>query len=77
MNERPATSKTIMEDSAAGDPMSNAITLLLANLANPSDTRYMPAFYSQLGFIEYDVPRTTDGAISHRVSEVRPCFQMG
>ncbi|CAG7849255.1 SubName: Full=Uncharacterized protein {ECO:0000313/EMBL:CCA67962.1} [Serendipita indica DSM 11827] len=80
MDERPKDSKTIMEDGAAGDPMSNAITMLLANYSNPADTRFQSAFYSQLGFIEYDVPQTGDGAISHRVSEVQlwadSCFMV-
>ena len=75
MNERPFGAKTIMEDGAAGDPMSNAITMLLANFSMPGDTRFASAFHSQLGFIEHDVPRTGDGAISHRVSEVR--FMLG
>ena len=60
-----------MADGAAGDPMSNGISVLLANATYPSDPRYNTAFHEQLDFIEHTVPRDANGAISHRVDEVQ------
>jgi hypothetical protein len=60
-----------MDDGSAGDPMSNGIAVLLGNYTFPDDPRYYDDFKSQLNFIQYSVPETGDGAISHRVSEVQ------
>lgn len=60
-----------MQDGAAGDPMSNGISVLLANATYPDDPRYNTAFLDQLDFIENTVPRDANGAISHRVDEVQ------
>ncbi|KAG8770647.1 hypothetical protein FRC16_006262, partial [Serendipita sp. 398] len=77
---KPAYVKSIVEDGAAGDPMSIGIAVLLANQTFPNDPRYKAAWDSQLAFIEYDIPRTGEGAISHRVSEVQlwadSCFMV-
>lgn len=60
-----------MEDGAAGDPMSNGVGVLVANFSCPWDDRYLPAFQAQLAFIENEVPRTEDGAISHRTDDLQ------
>lgn len=71
MDTHPEGVMAIMEDGAAGDPMSNGITLLLANFTNPDDPRFSSGFESQLKFIEEYVPKSSEGAISHRVSELQ------
>ena len=61
-----------MVDGAAGDPMSNGISVLLANATYPDDDRYRAAFQEQLNFIENGVPRDPEtGAISHRTEYVQ------
>ncbi|KIM27620.1 hypothetical protein M408DRAFT_330042 [Serendipita vermifera MAFF 305830] len=70
VDNKPNT-KALMDDGAAGDPMSNGISVLLANATYPTDPRYNAAFMDQLDFIENVVPKDANGAISHRVSEVQ------
>lgn len=71
VQDKPTYVAALMDDGAAGDPMSNGIAVLLANMSYPEDTRYYNDWVSQLNFIQYGVPETGDGAISHRVSEVQ------
>jgi hypothetical protein len=71
VDNKPAYTAALMDDGAAGDPASNGIAVLLGNYTYPDDPRYYNAFKSQIDFIQYGVPQTGDGAISHRVSEVQ------
>jgi len=61
-----------MEDGAAGDPASNGISVLLANMTFPTDPRYDVDFREELDFLENVVPRDPQtGAISHRTEYVQ------
>ena len=68
-----------MPDGSAADPASNGITMLLANWTGQSTpdsvnegVDYATAAKSQLDFLYSDnVPKTSDGAISHRTSQVQ------
>ena len=62
----------VAKDGAAGDPASIGVAVLLANwtkVAPASD--YAQAATDQLEYLLTSVPRTSDGAISHRVSQVQ------
>ncbi|KAG6848236.1 hypothetical protein H0H93_002035 [Arthromyces matolae] len=61
----------LIKDGAAADPASIGFAVLIANLTGQSGEDYSGAAQDQLDFLEFDVPRTSDGAISHRVSEVQ------
>ncbi|KAF8499997.1 Six-hairpin glycosidase [Hysterangium stoloniferum] len=65
----------IANDGAAGDPASIGVSVLLANwtMARASGNRpdFTTAAAGQLDFLLTSVPRTSDGAISHRVSHVQ------
>ncbi|GBE85574.1 hypothetical protein SCP_0800910 [Sparassis crispa] len=59
---------------AAGDPASIGVAVLLANLTGQQaedGLDYAGAARDQLAYLLQDVPRTGDGAISHRVEEVQ------
>lgn len=63
-----------IQDGAAGDPPSIGVAVLLANWTGRSSVDgldYEGAARDQLDFLLTKVPRTSDGAISHRVSEVQ------
>lgn len=63
-----------MEDAAAGDPASIGVAVLLANwtgLGGLDGLDYAGAATSQLEYLFEVVPRTSDGAISHRVAQVQ------
>jgi hypothetical protein len=66
---RPAGIMMLCEDGSAGDPASLGIPVLLAN--HTMDVDYMSAINDQNEFLFVHAPRTYDGAISHRVSEVQ------
>ena len=58
---------------AAGDPPSIGVAVLLANWTGAGaqdDVDYAGAAQEQLQFLLTRVPRTSDGAISHRTEEV-------
>ncbi|KAK7696444.1 hypothetical protein QCA50_001101 [Cerrena zonata] len=64
----------LIQDGSAADPSSVGFAVLLANWTGRSSTDgldYAGAARDQLDFILTQVPRTDDGAISHRVSEVQ------
>ena len=63
----------LISDGSAGDPASIGMCVLLANWSNQDagQINYAGAAKDQLDFLFQDVPRTSDGAISHRVSEVQ------
>jgi hypothetical protein len=57
-------------DGSAGDPASLGIPILLAN-ATVSGTDYTAAVNAENTFLFETAPRTSDGAVSHRVNEVQ------
>jgi len=64
----------LMNDSAAGDPTSLGMVVLLANWTGQQRTDgfdYAGAAQDQLDFLFQDVPRTSDGAISHRTDQLQ------
>ncbi|KAG6852328.1 hypothetical protein C0991_000827 [Blastosporella zonata] len=61
----------LIKDGSAADPSSIGFAVLIANLTGQSGEDYAGAAKDQLDYLEFDVPRTSDGAISHRVSEVQ------
>ncbi|KAG5640729.1 hypothetical protein DXG03_007416 [Asterophora parasitica] len=61
----------LMRDGSAADPASIGFAVLLANWTGQPRQDYASAAQDQLDFLQYKVPRTSDGAISHRVSQVQ------
>ncbi|KAK2467552.1 hypothetical protein APHAL10511_000407 [Amanita phalloides] len=63
----------LMQDGSAADPASIGFAVLLANWTGQDGGQidYGGAAKDQLDFLLRVVPRTADGAISHRVSEVQ------
>ena len=63
----------IPADGSAGDPASIGMCVLLANwtMQDAGQIDYAGAAQDQLDYLFQDVPMTSDGAISHRVSEVQ------
>ena len=62
--------RPFMQDSSAGDPVSIGVAVLLANWTGqsaPDGLDYSGAARDQLAFLFQKVPKTGDGAISHRV----------
>ncbi|KAH8113157.1 hypothetical protein DFH11DRAFT_365152 [Phellopilus nigrolimitatus] len=60
-------------DGSAADPASNGVAALLANWTgqNNASVNFGQAAVDQMNYLWADVPRTTDGALSHRVAEVQ------
>ncbi|KAL4071941.1 Six-hairpin glycosidase-like protein [Scleroderma citrinum] len=64
----------LMNDSAAGDPASIGVAVLLANWTGQGKVDgldYAGAARDQLEFLLMNVSRTSDGAISHRLDQVQ------
>ncbi|THH32646.1 hypothetical protein EUX98_g1533 [Antrodiella citrinella] len=64
----------VANDGSSADPASIGVAVLLANWTGQGSTDgvdYAGAAQSQLEYLLTQVPRTSDGAISHRVSEVQ------
>ncbi|KAJ7632632.1 Six-hairpin glycosidase [Roridomyces roridus] len=63
----------ISGDGAAGDPASIGVAVLLANWTGQGTggLNYAAAAQNQLDYLLNVVPRTSDGAISHRVAQVQ------
>jgi len=64
-------SQPLIQDGSAADPSSMGVPVLVAGWLGLNDRDYAGAAKDQLDFLLYKVPRTKDGAISHRVSEVQ------
>jgi hypothetical protein len=67
----------LMNDSAAGDPASIGMAVLLANWTGQGRSDgldYAGAAQDQLNFLFQKVPKTSDGAISHRVEQLQLWF---
>ena len=62
-----------MPDASAADPASIGVSVLLANWTKQDSSQidYAGAATDQLEYLLYKVPHTSDGAISHRVSQVQ------
>lgn len=69
ITNRPVGTMMFCEDGSAGDPASLGISVLLAN--HTLDVDYMSAVNDENEYLFVHAPRTSDGAISHRVSEVQ------
>ncbi|KAH8105379.1 Six-hairpin glycosidase-like protein [Cristinia sonorae] len=64
----------LIQDGSAADPASLGVAVLLANWTGRGavdGVDYAQAAEDQLSYLLNQVPRTSDGAISHRVSEVQ------
>ncbi|KDQ58245.1 hypothetical protein JAAARDRAFT_155953 [Jaapia argillacea MUCL 33604] len=66
----------VPNDAVAGDPASIGVAVLLANWtgdgsSNNTNAQYGQAATNQLDFLYTDVPRTSDGAISHRTDQLQ------
>lgn len=63
----------ISGDGSAADPASIGMSVLLANWTRQDggSVDYAGAAQDQLDYLMQDVPHTSDGAISHRVSQVQ------
>ncbi|KAJ3759499.1 Six-hairpin glycosidase-like protein [Lentinula raphanica] len=62
----------LVADDSAADPASIGPAVLLANWTNQGDgVDYAGAALDQLNFLYEKVPKTSDGAISHRTGEVQ------
>ncbi|KAI5895280.1 glycoside hydrolase family 105 protein [Schizophyllum commune H4-8] len=70
-NSNATGAQPLMQDGSAGDPASVGVSVILANWTGQDDQDYAGAARDQLDFLLYHVPRTDDGAISHRVSEAQ------
>lgn len=59
-------------DSSAGDPASVGVAVLIANWTRLGGEDYAGAATAQVEYLfGPDVPKTSDGAISHRVSQLQ------
>lgn len=72
-NNNTSGPQAFLPDGSAGDPPSIGVAVLLADWTNQDDGKldYAGAAKDQLDFLLNDVPRASDGAISHRVSELQ------
>lgn len=63
----------VLNDGSAADPASNGVAALLANWTgqNNGSINYGLAAVNQMNYLWTVVPRTSDGALSHRVEEVQ------
>jgi hypothetical protein len=61
----------LMPDGSAADPASIGVCVLIANWTKAGDLDYAGAAKSQVDYLFTKVPRTSDGAISHRVSQLQ------
>ncbi|KAF9035201.1 Six-hairpin glycosidase-like protein [Panaeolus papilionaceus] len=73
-NNNTQGAQPLMPDGSAADPASIGVCVLIANWTGRGEKDnldYVGAAQDQLDFLLNEVPRTGDGAISHRVSEVQ------
>lgn len=67
---KPNNTLMLTEDGSAADPASLGVAVLLAN-ATLANVDYMPDIDQQNEWLLVVAPRTVDGALSHRVSQVQ------
>ncbi|TFY76092.1 hypothetical protein EWM64_g7921 [Hericium alpestre] len=76
-NQDATGPQPLINDSSAGDPCSIGVAVLLANwtgLGAVDGLDYAGAATDQLNFLWSDsVPKTSDGAFSHRIEQVQLC----
>jgi len=72
-NNNTVGPQPLIQDGSAADPASIGVAVLLANWTgqDSGSIDYAGAAKDQLDFLFEVVPKTSDGAISHRVSEVQ------
>lgn len=70
-NKNATGPQPLIQDGSAADPASIGVAVLLANWTGQGGEDYAGAAKDQLDFLQFKVPRTSDGAISHRVSQVQ------
>ncbi|KAG6878014.1 hypothetical protein C0993_000795 [Termitomyces sp. T159_Od127] len=61
----------LIKDGSAADPASIGFAVLIANWTGQGGEDYAGAAKDQLDFLEFNVSRTSDGALSHRVEQVQ------
>nr|WVH01936.1 glycosyl hydrolase family protein [Naematelia aurantialba] len=83
LNNRPASNtsasahggSSLLSDGAASDPASLGVAILLANWSTDNalwnNVGYGDAATAELNYLLYDVPRSSEGAISHRADQVQ------
>ncbi|KAJ7097915.1 Six-hairpin glycosidase [Mycena belliarum] len=74
LNKSSTPQPLISDDGAAGDPPAIGVAVLLANWTGQGASDgldYAAAAKSQLDYVLDVVPRTSDGAISHRAAQVQ------
>jgi hypothetical protein len=69
-NQNATGPQPLILDGSAADPASIGVAVLLANWTGQGGEDYAGAAKDQLDYLQFRVPRTSDGAISHRTSEV-------
>ncbi|KAK0202286.1 Six-hairpin glycosidase-like protein [Desarmillaria ectypa] len=73
-NHNHTGAQPLMSDGSAADPASNGVAVLLAGWTGQGDLdglNYTGAAKDQLDFLLNNVSRSSDGAISHRVSQTQ------
>ncbi|KAF8880203.1 hypothetical protein BD779DRAFT_1549959 [Infundibulicybe gibba] len=70
-NNNTVGPQPLIQDGSAADPASIGMSVLLANWTQQGGLDYAGVAKDQLDFLFNVVPKTSDGAISHRVSEVQ------
>ena len=60
-----------MKDGSAADPASIGVAVLLANWTKQGGQDYAGAATDQLDYLYQKVPRSNEGAISHRTADVQ------
>ena len=66
-------SQPFIQDDSSGDPPSVGVAILLSNWTNQQSSdgqNYRQALLNQFNYL-YTVPRTSDGAISHRATQLQ------
>jgi hypothetical protein len=67
----PCTSQPFIDDGSSGDPASVGVAVLLANWTGLPGEDYGGAATAQVNYLYSSaVPKTKEGAISHRVSQI-------
>ncbi|KAK0432611.1 Six-hairpin glycosidase-like protein [Armillaria borealis] len=73
-NHNHTGAQPLMSDGSAADPASNGVAVLIAGWTGQGDSdglNYTGAAKDQLDFLLNNVSRSSDGAISHRVSQTQ------
>ncbi|EIN04180.1 Six-hairpin glycosidase [Punctularia strigosozonata HHB-11173 SS5] len=70
-NHNATGPQPLIQDGAAADPASNIFEVVLANWTGLSDHDYAGAAKDQVDFLFDKVPKTSDGAISHRADQLQ------